>query len=175
MSAASSEIRAAAQDRREVSPPRRPRKASASKHFEDNATDAQISVRRLRFTGLARRHVRGVIGDSACVIIAGEVNVGEWPKTHTSSQAPIAFAGRIQHPHPIGRSLMLAALGSVNAPASCAASNASAICRAMDRASSRGIGPCAILSARVGPSTNSITNAFVRFDSSTPKIAAMCG
>ena len=37
------------------------------------------------------------------------------------------------------------------------ASSASAICRAIIRASSSGIAPCLIRSASVGPSTNSIT------------------
>ena len=49
-------------------------------------------------------------------------------------------------------------------PRSCAYSSASAICLAMDSASSIGIAPRAIRSASVGPSTNSITSA----RSSTP-------
>ena len=49
-------------------------------------------------------------------------------------------------------------------PCSCAASSASAICRAIGSASSMGIGPCATRSASVGPSTSSSTSAWTPFD-----------
>ena len=42
-------------------------------------------------------------------------------------------------------------------PCSCAASSASQICRAIGSASSSGMGPCAMRSASVGPSTSSST------------------
>jgi hypothetical protein len=51
------------------------------------------------------------------------------------------------------------------------AGRAAAICSAMGRASSRGIGPCSMRSASVGPSTSSSTSA----PSSTPKIAPILG
>ena len=51
---------------------------------------------------------------------------------------------------------------------SCAASSASAICFAIGNASSIGIAPCAMRSARVGPSTSSITSAMVPSDFSNP-------
>ena len=53
---------------------------------------------------------------------------------------------------PSGRTLMLAGFRSRwTMPCSCAASSASAICRAIGSASSSGIGPRAIRSASVGP------------------------
>ena len=67
------------------------------------------------------------------------------------------------------RTLMLAGLRSRwMIPCSCAASSASAICLAIGSASSSGIGPCAIRSASVGPSTSSSTSAVMPFDSSRP-------
>ena len=61
---------------------------------------------------------------------------------------------------PSDRSLIFAGLRSRwMIPCSWAASSASAICRAIGRASSSGIGPCAMRSASVGPSTSSSTSA----------------
>ena len=70
---------------------------------------------------------------------------------------------------PSVRSFTLAGLRSrCTMPCACAASSASAICRAMGSASSSGTGPCAIRSASVGPSTSSITSARVAPLSSRP-------
>ena len=70
---------------------------------------------------------------------------------------------------PSSLTLMLAGLRSRwMTPASCAASSASAICLAMGRASSSGIGPRLMRSARVGPSTSSRTSARVSPASSSP-------
>ncbi|OFW06935.1 MAG: hypothetical protein A3I61_02800 [Acidobacteria bacterium RIFCSPLOWO2_02_FULL_68_18] len=61
---------------------------------------------------------------------------------------------------PSGRTLMLAGFKSRwMTPASWADSSASTICRAIVSVSSTGIGPRAIRSASVGPSTNSMANA----------------
>ena len=61
---------------------------------------------------------------------------------------------------PSGVILMLAGLRSLwTMPLSCAASSASAICRAMARLSGTGIGPSAMRWASVGPSTSSSTRA----------------
>ena len=77
---------------------------------------------------------------------------------------------------PSSRTLMLAGFRSRwITPASCATSNASAICLAIGSASSTGIGPLAIRSARVGPSTSSSTSARVPSASSMPWICAMFG
>ena len=77
---------------------------------------------------------------------------------------------------PSSRTLMLAGLRSRwITPASWAASSASAICFTIGSASSSGIGPSAIRSARVGPSTNSSTSARVPSASSIPWIWAMLG
>ena len=63
---------------------------------------------------------------------------------------------------PSSRTLMLAGLRSRwITPASCAASRASAMRAAMSSASSSGIGPRAIRSSSVGPSTSSSTSARV--------------
>ena len=62
---------------------------------------------------------------------------------------------------PSGRSLIFAGFRSRwIMRCSCAASSASAICRAIGSASSSGRGPCAMRSASVGPSTSSSTSAF---------------
>jgi hypothetical protein len=77
---------------------------------------------------------------------------------------------------PSAVSLMLAGLRSrCTMPFSCAASSASAICRAIASVSSTGMAPCAMRSCSVGPSTNSSTNALAPSESSTPWIVAMCG
>ena len=70
---------------------------------------------------------------------------------------------------PSSRTLMFAGLRSRwITPASWAASSASAICLAIGSASSSGIGPFEIRSARVGPSTSSRTSARVPSASSMP-------
>ena len=70
---------------------------------------------------------------------------------------------------PSSRTLMFAGLRSRwITPASCAASSASAICFAIGRASSSGIGPFEIRSTSVGPSTSSSTSARVPSASSMP-------
>jgi hypothetical protein len=70
---------------------------------------------------------------------------------------------------PSGRTLMFAGFRSRwTIPCSCAASSASAICFAISSTSSTGIGPRAIRSASVSPSTSSITSAVMSFDSSRP-------
>src|SRR5262245_25728331 len=77
---------------------------------------------------------------------------------------------------PSGRTWMLAGFRSRwMIPRSCAASSASAICFAIGNASTKGTAPCAIRSASVGPSTNSITSAMVPSDFSTPWICATLG
>ncbi len=77
---------------------------------------------------------------------------------------------------PSFRTLTLAGLRSRwITPAPCAASRASAIRAATSRASSRGIGPRAIRSSRVGPSTSSSTSARVPPSSSMPWICATFG
>jgi phosphoglycerate-specific signal transduction histidine kinase len=53
-------------------------------------------------------------------------------------------------------------------PLSCTASSASAICFAIGRASSIGIGPRSILSASVSPGTSSITRNFLPLAFSSP-------
>ena len=61
---------------------------------------------------------------------------------------------------PSGRTFTFAGLRSRwMIPCSWAASSASVICRAIGSASSTGIGPSAIRSASVGPSTSSMTSA----------------
>ena len=61
---------------------------------------------------------------------------------------------------PSSRTLTLAGLRSrCTTPASCAACRAEAICEAICSASSHGIGPRAMRSAMVGPSTSSRTSA----------------
>ncbi len=70
---------------------------------------------------------------------------------------------------PSSRNLMFAGFRSRwMMPCSCADSSASAICLAIDSASSMGIGPCAMRSANVGPSTISMTRAVTPSDCSRP-------
>ena len=77
---------------------------------------------------------------------------------------------------PSGVTLTLAGLRSRwMTPLSCAASSASAICRAMPSASTSGIGPRLRRSDRSSPSTSSITSAVRVPDSSRPWMPAMCG
>jgi len=75
---------------------------------------------------------------------------------------------------PSARTLILAGLRSRwIIPCSCAASSARAICCAMGRASSSAIGPWPIRSAKVGPSTNSITSARTPSPFSSPWMMAI--
>ena len=97
------------------------------------------------------------------VIIAGDVIVGDCdtfigalPIGSMALASPKSSTFTV----PSGRTLMFAGLRSRwMIPCSCAASSASAIWRAIGKASSRGISPCAMRSASVGPSTSSRTNA----------------
>ena len=74
------------------------------------------------------------------------------------SSVPLARPKSSTFTVPSGLILMLPGLRSrCTMPFSCAASSASAICRAMPNASSSGSGPCLSRSASVGPSTSSIT------------------
>ena len=97
-----------------------------------------------------------------CSVIAGDVIVGEFVNVAEGVDSN-AFANPKSSTFtvPSGRILMLAGFRSRwMMPGSCAASSASVICRAMGSASSIGIGPSAIRSASVGPSTSSRTSAF---------------
>ena len=77
---------------------------------------------------------------------------------------------------PSSRTLMLAGFRSRwMIPCSCAASSASAICFAIGKASSSGMGPRAIRCERSSPSTSSITSAVIPSASSMPWMCAMLG
>ena len=109
----------------------------------------------------------------APVIIAGLVIVGDM--RHETGETAAAGSSAFASPKsstftvPSGRSLMLAGFRSRwMMPCSCAASRASAICFAIGSASSTGIGPCAMRSASVGPSTSSNTSACTPSDSWNP-------
>ncbi len=127
------------------------------------------------------------------MVIAGYVSVGELaglePGLSLSLRAPGSVGANIfANPKsrtlslPSGRTLMFAGLRSrCTTPRSCAASSASAIWREIDTTSSKSIGPRAMRSASVSPSTSSMTMASrtwsdpERPDSSTPYTAAMFG
>ena len=88
------------------------------------------------------------------ICVAAAVSVGDCEGS-PSGVGSSAFANPKSNTFtvPSSRTLMLAGFRSRwMTPASCAASRASAICFAIGRASSRGIGPWAIRSASVGPS-----------------------
>ena len=92
--------------------------------------------------------------------VACRVSVGE----SDTLESPASVSHALASPKsstltvPSSVSLMLAGLRSRwTMPASCAASSASAICRAIGIASSIGIAPRAIRSERSSPSTSSMT------------------
>ena len=96
-------------------------------------------------------------------VIAGLVIVGEavaLPLPPTIGSSVFARPKSSTFTVPSGRSFTFAGLRSRwTIPSSWAASSASAICRAIGSASSTGIGPSAMRSASVGPSTSSRTSA----------------
>ena len=111
------------------------------------------------------------------ICVAAAVSVGDWLGS-PSGLGSSAFANPKSSTLtvPSSRTLMFAGLRSRwITPASCAASSASAICLPIGSASSSGIGPFEIRSARVGPSTSSSTSARVPSASSMPWMAAMLG
>ena len=122
--------------------------------------------------------------------VAAAVRVGEFagsPSGLAVGSSALASPKSSTLTVPSGVTLMLAGFRSRwTTPASCAASRASAICRATSSASSIGRAPCAIRSARVGPSTSSSTSALTTWpelvpssvegsDSSSPWMPAMLG
>jgi hypothetical protein len=107
------------------------------------------------------------------MVIPGDV-MREASKASTSPDAvvlPSAFASPKSSTltTPSERSLIFAGFRSRWMMfCSCAASSASAICRAIGNASSIGIGPAAIVQVRSSPSASSITMAVVAPDRSSP-------
>ena len=99
------------------------------------------------------------------ICVAWPVSVGEVIASALDAPAgSIAFASPKSSTFtvPSARTLMFAGFRSRwMIPCSCAASSASAICFAIGNASASGIGPFAMRSASVGPSTSSITSASV--------------
>ena len=111
-------------------------------------------------------------------LVAASLNVGESSGFSSPWSSANAFASPKSRTFilPSGVTLIFAGFRSrCITPFSWAASRASAICRASFRASSTGIGPVFIRSARVDPSISSITRKFVPSDSSRPYMAAMLG
>ena len=143
------------------------------------APKAQTSVR--RSTALPR----ACSGDMYAAVpmttparVAAAVIVGECVASGEDRSAVIAFARPKSRTLtlPSGRSFTLAGFRSRwTIPFSCAASSAAAIWRAMPSASSMGIGPPAMRSASVSPSTSSSTSACAPPDSSRPWMCAMFG
>ena len=107
-----------------------------------------------------------------CVAAAVRLSVGD-SRWHSPSGASVsrAFANPKSSTFTVPSSLDLDIGGlqiAVDDTGSCAASRASAICLAMGNASSTGIGPWAIRSARVGPSISSSTKRLRPSASSRP-------
>ena len=106
------------------------------------------------------------------VIIAGDVIVGDAVASMVRADVGSSAFARPKSSTftvPSGRTFTLAGFRSRwMMPCSCAASSASAICLAIGNASSTGIGPCAMRSASVGPSTSSMTSACTPSDCSRP-------
>ena len=138
------------------------KRALARQHFEEHAPNAQSRCAcRRPAPRLLRAHVGGRAEDDADACIMRRRCDGRRlrhdPATRRSGsmrlrQPEVQHLDRAVRPH-----LELAGFRSRwMMPCSCAASSASAICLAIGSASSSGIGPCAIRSASVGPSTSSM-------------------
>ena len=93
----------------------------------------------------------------ACTPIVGDIDIDEETRSVSSI---FARPKSSTFTFPLDVSLIFAGFKSRwTTPCECAASSASAICLAMGRASSSGMGPCSMRSASVGPSTSSSTSA----------------
>ena len=104
----------------------------------------------------------------ACTLSVGDTDS---PTADASRSAIFARPKSRTLTLPSGVILMFAGFRSrCTTPRSCAASSASAICRAIDNASSSSIGPRAMRSASVSPSTSSRTIANVACPSLAPRL-----
>ena len=132
-------------------------------HLVEHEPNAQMSARLSTLAlGLLRAHVCGSAEDHPARVVAGDVSVGECRDVAASRRRRLERLrqAEVEHLHgAVGPHLDVGGLQvAMDDALSCAASSASAICRAIGSASSSGIGP-RDRSASVSPSTSSMTSA----------------